>query len=46
MPSNLLTIAQALNLDALTDTADVVDSTLQDERNSLQLIWALMQLLN
>jgi hypothetical protein len=46
MPSNLLTIARDLNLDALTDTADVVDSTLQDERNSLQLIWALRQLLN
>ena len=46
MPSELLTIAQGLNLDVLTDTADVVDGTLQDERNSLQLIWALRQLLN
>ena len=46
MPSALLAVAQSLNLDVLTDTADVVDDTLQDERNTLQLIWALRQLLN
>jgi hypothetical protein len=46
MPAVLLTIAQGLNLDALTDTVDEVDGTLRDERNSLQLIWALRQLLN
>jgi hypothetical protein len=42
----LLTFAQSLNLDALTDSADEVDVSLRDERNSLQLIWALRQLLN
>jgi hypothetical protein len=46
MPSDLLTIAQGLNLDALTDAVDEVDGALKDERNSLQLIWALRQLLN
>ena len=46
MPSALLAVAQSLNLDVLTDTTEVVDSTLQDERNTLQLIWALRQLLN
>jgi hypothetical protein len=46
MPAVLLTIAKGLNLDALTDTVDEVDGALRDERNSLQLIWALRQLLN
>jgi len=46
MPSNLLAIAQGLSLDALTDTVDEVDGALRDEQNSLQLIWALRQLLN
>jgi hypothetical protein len=46
MPPDLLIIAQGLNLDALTDEADEVDGGLKDERNSLQLIWALRQLLN
>ena len=46
MPSVLLVIAQGLNLDALTDTVDEVDGVVGDERNSLQLIWALRQLLH
>jgi len=46
MPSALVAVAQSLSLDALTDTADVVNSALEEERNSLQLIWALRQLLN
>jgi hypothetical protein len=46
MPSPLLAFAQNLNLDALTDVTDEADGNLRDERNSLQLIWALRQLLN
>lgn len=46
MPSALLDVAKNLNLDALTDAADVVNGTLQEERNTFQLIWALRQLLN
>jgi len=45
MPAGLLTLAQSLNLDALTEAVDEKDGTLTDERNSLQLIWALRTLL-
>jgi hypothetical protein len=46
LPADLLAIARGLSLDALTDAVDEGDGVLRDEQNSLQLIWALRQLLN
>ena len=45
MPTGLISFAQDLNLDALTESVDEGEGTLRDERNSLQLIWALRLLL-
>ena len=45
MPTALTTYAQTINLDALAALAEEGESTLKDERNTLQLIWALRTLL-